>query len=103
MLRRQLAERARDGTLVFPSAVVEIRRSVGMNQTEFAGVLGMSRRQIADIERGAANPTLETINKIGGLFGFTVGFVPLERPFPSESASIAAQAPLAPSRDDRSS
>ena len=86
MLRRQLADRARAGTLIFPSAVVDIRRSVGMNQTQFATVLGMSRRQIADIERGAANPTLETINKIGRLFGFTVGFVPVEQPLPSQSA-----------------
>ena len=35
----------------------------------------LQRRQIAEIEDGTANPTLETLKKIGRLFGFEVGFV----------------------------
>lgn len=68
---------------------MEISRSIGMTQSEFASMLGMTRRQIADIERGAANPTLETLNKIGRLFGFTVGFVPVDHtPFAAHSSSV---------------
>lgn len=74
--RRTLAERARNGDLRLPEAVVEIRKGFGMTQEEFAKTLSLTRRQVAEIEAGAGNPTLETLEKIGRLFGFMVGFVP---------------------------
>ncbi|CAD7038454.1 transcriptional regulator [Pseudorhizobium halotolerans] len=74
--RRTLAERARTGDLRLPDAVVEIRRGLGLTQDEFAKTLSLTRRQVAEIEAGTANPTLETLGKIGRLFGFTVGFIP---------------------------
>ncbi len=74
--RRTLAERARTGDLRLPEAVVEIRRGLGLTQEEFAKTLSLTRRQVAEIEAGTANPTLETLGKIGRLFGFTVGFIP---------------------------
>ncbi|MEK1933152.1 MAG: helix-turn-helix transcriptional regulator [Pararhizobium sp.] len=74
--RRTLAERARKGDLRLPGAVAEIRKGFGMTQEEFAKTLALTRRQIAEIEAGTANPTLETLDKIGRLFGFAVGFVP---------------------------
>lgn len=70
--------RARNGDLRLPRAVVEIRKGFGMTQQEFAKALSVTRRQIAEIEAGTANPTLETMEKIGKLFGFSVGFVPKE-------------------------
>ncbi|TXH84622.1 MAG: XRE family transcriptional regulator [Rhizobium sp.] len=73
--RRSLAERARCGGLRLPGAVAEIRKGIGMTQHEFANILGLTRRQIADIEMGSANPTIQTLQKIGRLFGFEVGFV----------------------------
>lgn len=39
----------------------------------------MSRRVIQDIERGAGNPTVESLNSIAKLFGLQVGFVPIRR------------------------
>ncbi len=74
--RRHIAERARLGELRLPAAVAEIRKGIGLTQEEFARVLSLTRRQVAEIETGAANPTLETLEKIGRLFGFGVGFVP---------------------------
>ncbi|MBW8302265.1 MAG: helix-turn-helix domain-containing protein [Hydrogenophaga sp.] len=74
--RRTLAERARTGDLRLPGAVADIRKGFGMTQEEFAKTLGLSRRQVAELEAGTANPTLETLEKIGRLFGFGVGFVP---------------------------
>ena len=74
--RRTLAERARIGDLRLPGAVAEIRKGFGMTQEEFAKTLSLTRRQVAEIEAGAGNPTLETLEKIGRLFGFGVGFVP---------------------------
>ena len=74
--RRTLAERARTGDLRLPEAVVEIRKGLGLTQHEFAKTLSLTRRQVAEIEAASANPTLETLAKIGRLFGFAVGFVP---------------------------
>ncbi|WP_025091693.1 helix-turn-helix transcriptional regulator [Brucella intermedia] len=74
--RRTLAERARTGDLRLPDAVAEIRKGFGMTQEEFAKTLSLTRRQVAEIEAGRANPTLETLEKIGRLFGFGIGFVP---------------------------
>ena len=73
--RRALAERARTGDLRLPGAVAEIRKGFGMTQEEFAKMLSLTRRQVAEIEAGTGNPTLETLEKIGRLFGFRVGFV----------------------------
>lgn len=73
--RRALAERARTGDLRLPGAVAEIRKGFGMTQEEFAKTLSLTRRQVAEIEAGIGNPTLETLEKIGRLFGFRVGFV----------------------------
>jgi len=74
--RRALAARARTGDLRLPDAVAEIRKGIGMTQEEFAKMLSLTRRQVAEIETGTANPTVETLEKIGRLFGFRVGFVP---------------------------
>ncbi|WP_324762099.1 helix-turn-helix transcriptional regulator [Sinorhizobium meliloti] len=74
--RRNLGERARSGHLRIPGAVGEIRKSFGMTQDEFAKMLALTRRQVAEIEAGTANPTLATLEKIGRLFGFGIGFVP---------------------------
>ena len=74
--RRALAERARKGDLRLPGAVAEIRKGFGMTQEEFAKTLALTRRQVAEIETGTANPTLETLDRIGRLFGFGIGFIP---------------------------
>lgn len=74
--RRTLAARARNGDLRLPEAVADIRKGFGMTQEEFAKTLSLTRRQISEMEAGAANPTLETLEKIGQVFGFVVGFVP---------------------------
>lgn len=73
--RRSLAERARRGGLHLPDAIAELRKGIGLTQSEFAAIIGLTRRQLADIERGTANPTIQTLQKVGRLFGFEVAFV----------------------------
>ena len=73
--RRELADKARTGGLPLPEAVREIRRGHGLSQKEFAALLRLTPRQLAEIERGEGNPTLATLNRIGKLFGFSVGFI----------------------------
>ncbi|NBJ13758.1 helix-turn-helix domain-containing protein [Microvirga arsenatis] len=78
--RAALAEKARTGTLQLPSAVAEMRQAIGLTQEEFARVLKLTKRQLAEIERGEANPTVETLGRIGRVFGFGIGFVPMQEP-----------------------
>lgn len=59
-------------------AVRRMRKITGMSQKNYAErIVGVSTRILAEIERNEGNPTLETLNKIGRPFGYTIGFVPL--------------------------
>ncbi|WP_246802833.1 helix-turn-helix transcriptional regulator [Ensifer sp. ENS02] len=43
----------------------DLRRGIGLSQQEFAKIVGLTRRQIAEKEVGGANPRLETLEKVG--------------------------------------
>jgi putative transcriptional regulator len=73
--RAAVRDRAAAGDLRFPEAIRDIRNSLGLTQAEFASRFGLTRLQVIALEKGKANPTLETLQKIGRVFGFTVGFV----------------------------
>ncbi len=73
--RRALAERAAAGQLRLPEGFKDMRTAIGLTQAEFARMLRMTVRQWAEIERGDANPTMETLERIGRAYGFQVGFV----------------------------
>lgn len=85
--RRRLMERADAGALRYPFAVSEIRKTLGMTQEEFAALVQLTRRQIAEMERDEANPTLDTMQRIARVFGFTVGFLPRK---PKEDEPVSA-------------
>ncbi|MCK1716470.1 helix-turn-helix transcriptional regulator [Bradyrhizobium sp. 141] len=74
--RAAVAAKARSGELRLPHAVAEMRHALGLTQPEFAKMFMLTIRQVADIERGQANPTSQTLQKIGRAFGFQIGFVP---------------------------
>jgi len=64
------------GEISISQAVRDMRKISGMNQKDYANkIIGISPRVLAEIERGVANPTIETLNKIGRPFGYIVGFV----------------------------
>lgn len=77
--REEISRRAASGELNFPTAVYDLRHSLGMTQAEFAKRFGLTRVQVIALEAGRANPTLETLEKIGRPFGLQVGFVPKHR------------------------
>ncbi|TCZ51448.1 helix-turn-helix domain-containing protein [Roseicella aquatilis] len=52
-----------------------MRQALGMTQARFASVFKLTRRLVVDLEAGRANPTVETLTKIGKPFGYQVGFV----------------------------
>ncbi|KAF1030022.1 MAG: hypothetical protein GAK40_00208 [Burkholderia plantarii] len=57
-----------------------IREAIGLNQEAFARLVGLSKPLVARLERGEANPTLDTLNAIGKPFGLRIAFVPRQRP-----------------------
>lgn len=58
--------------LSLSETVRAMRAIVGMTQVEYAKFVGVAPRIIIDIERGVANPTLETLKKIGKPFRLNI-------------------------------
>jgi putative transcriptional regulator len=74
--KQQLMDDIESGELSLGQAVRRMRLITGKSQKDFAkNIIGISPRVLAEIERGVANPTVDTLNKIGRPFGYTVGFV----------------------------
>lgn len=73
-LREALFEDIAAGRLQLPEAVRRMRRITGMTQTEYARLIGLAPRVLMDIERGRANPRLDTLEKLAKPFGLGVGF-----------------------------
>src|SRR3979409_242689 len=48
----------------FGTAVRARRKRLGISQEELAGRAGLHRTYVSDIERGARNPSLESIDKL---------------------------------------
>ena len=58
------------------SLLRRLRKITGKNQKDYAqNVIGILPGVLAEIERDVANPTVDTLNKIGRPFGNVVGFV----------------------------
>ena len=75
----ELKERLRDDVdaqrVSLAEATRRMRKITGLNQKEYATrIVGISPRILAAIEKGAGNPTVETLNKVGKPFGYQVGF-----------------------------
>jgi transcriptional regulator with XRE-family HTH domain len=75
--KRGLVAAIENNELSLGEAVRRMRKISGLTQKDYAErIVGVSTRILAEIERNEGNPTLETLNKIGRPFGYTVGFVP---------------------------
>lgn len=64
-----------NGSLTIPEAVVAMRKISRLTQAEFAKHRGVSVQSLKQIEAGTANPTVDTLQKISGIFGLEIGFV----------------------------
>jgi transcriptional regulator with XRE-family HTH domain len=75
--------------------IVEIRKTTGLNQTDFAELFGSSRGTYKNYERGAVDPPVSLVMKICEKYGINANWLLLGRNNPSEdelkriSASIA--------------
>jgi len=70
-----------------------MRKLSKLTQPEFAKHRGISTAALRQIESGAGNPTVETLNKVVQVFGLHVGFVPNalkdpRPPLPSRAESL---------------
>ncbi|MGM0595132.1 MAG: helix-turn-helix domain-containing protein, partial [Pseudomonadota bacterium] len=77
-LRRELYDDVAAGRLYLHEAAKRMRAVLGLNQRQFARMLGIAERTYIDFERQAGNPTLETLRRIGCAFGFEVKFGPMQ-------------------------
>lgn len=64
------------GDMSVGQAVAAMRRISRLTQPEFARHRGLSVQSLRAIEADKGNPTLETLDKVAGIFGLQAGFVP---------------------------
>jgi len=75
--RAALRSALREGRLSIGQTVREMRRLTGLTQKQYAErVAKVFPRVLMEIERGTANPTLETLERLAKPWGWKVGFVP---------------------------
>jgi DNA-binding XRE family transcriptional regulator len=74
-MRDRFAEDIQAGRLDLGEAVKRMRKISGLTQAEFARHRGLSLLTLKRIEAGKGNPTVETLDRIGSIFGLRVGFV----------------------------
>ena len=60
------------------TALVEARRERGISQRQLEEMSGVKQPQIARMERGDANPQLDTLLKVLAPLGKTLAIVPLQ-------------------------
>ena len=74
--KQRLRDAIAQGDISIGEAVRRMRKITGMSQKAYAQkIVGISPRVLAEIERDVANPTVETLNKIGRPFGYEIRFV----------------------------
>ena len=74
--KKALREELEAGNLMIAQALRRMRKIAGMNQTDCTKkIVATTHRICMEYERGQGNPTVETLNKIAGPFGYGVGFV----------------------------
>ncbi len=62
------------GKLSLRDTLRGMRKILKMTQTEYAKFVGVAPRIIIDLERGAGNPTLKTLELIGHPFRLKINF-----------------------------
>lgn len=74
--KQALIQAIANNDLTLGQAVRRMRKISGMSQKDYAErIVGISTRILAELELDQGNPTVQTLNKIGRPFGYTVGFV----------------------------
>lgn len=88
-LRGALSDTVEQGGYPWADSIRQMRQALGLTQAQFAKAFKLTRRQVAGFEAGTANPTVETLARIGRPFGFEVGYIrraPEPAPLPEEQS-----------------
>lgn len=72
--RERLLAEITAGTLDVPAGIRRMREAAFLTRDEYARLVGVAPRALAQIELGRANPTLATLEKIGKPFGLKIGY-----------------------------
>lgn len=59
------------------TSIIQARKETGLSQRDLEMISGVKQPQIARLERGDANPQLDTILKVLAAMGKTLAVVPL--------------------------
>jgi transcriptional regulator with XRE-family HTH domain len=83
-----LHDAVEQGGQPWAASIRQMRQALGLTQAQFASTFKLTRRQVAGFETGTANPTVDTLARIGRPFGFEVGYIrkPEEPPAPPPEA-----------------
>lgn len=60
---------------VFTVRLKEIRKEIGLNQSEVAANIGVARTNISKYEMGLLEPNIETIGKIAELYNVPIDWL----------------------------
>ncbi len=74
--RRMLDESRR--RFAIGARLLDRRLAAGMSQRDLASVSGIDQAEISRIERGQANPTVQTLHALGAPLGIVLDFTPVE-------------------------
>lgn len=85
--RRALHLDVEAGGFTYAECIKRMRASMGMSQARFGAVFQMTPRQVMELESGKSNPTVETLRRLGRIFGFDVGFVRRKSPMMDDNTS----------------
>lgn len=72
-LRTKLLQDIDNGQIEPPAALKILRQVLGKSQSDYAKLVGVSKKIISDFELGRGNPTVETMNKMFAPIGLEVG------------------------------
>jgi putative transcriptional regulator len=74
-LRSTLHDAVEQGGYPWDESIRRMRQALGLTQEQFAKAFKLTKRQVVSFEAGTANPTVETLARIGRPFGFEVGYI----------------------------
>jgi transcriptional regulator with XRE-family HTH domain len=74
-LRSTLHDAVEQGGCPWDQSIRHMRLALGLTQEQFAKAFKLTKRQVAGFEAGTANPTVETLARIGRPFGFEPGYI----------------------------
>lgn len=79
-MRDRFAADIDSGRLTPGQAVKRMRELSGLTQEAFARRLGVGLATLKNLENDKGNPTVETLDRIGRIFGLQVGYVRRRNP-----------------------